>query len=462
MNEPSLPTVKRLFTISRNKCAFPECINKIVDLDTGTILGQICHIKARNAKGPRYDPNQSDTERHAFDNLILMCSMRNKFIDDNYDTYTVEVLQKIKANHEIKSDTSIEIDDNLVQQLLSKSKIEINSIQKMEVQQINIGVSFAEARQIAQDVFAANFYHLSKDAENLVKQRANELLESYLREIASRNPESITNSKDPDMQYALYAAQRAYARSGNKDLADILVDILADRAKHVGGSLTQIVLNESIEIAPKLTPSHYDTLSVIFLHRYVHQRSVNSLNTFLECLRENTLPFLINVRKEVSHYQHLEYAGCGSIQLTAISLPEIWRRLYPGLFLKGVTIEAIQELFNTDVDYHQYIIQCLHENTLYQINAISESVIATKLRENNHNQEMVDKVAGFMKANLMDDKEIQDYVVKNFEESKLLFDVWENSSIKSFNLTSVGIAVAHANVRRKTNQVIDLSHWIKD
>jgi hypothetical protein len=42
-----------------------------------------------------------------------------------------------------------------------------------------------------------------------------------------------------------------------------------------------------------------------------------------------------------------------------------------------------------------------------------------------------------------------------------LFQAWDNSPLGSFTLTTVGIAIAHANVRRKINDKSDLSVWIK-
>lgn len=97
--EPSLTTIKRLFAASCNKCAYPNCSLPIVE-ESGTVTGIICHIKARSRGGPRYDRNQSDAERHSFDNLILMCSRHSKLIDSEPNRFTVELLKDIKELHE--------------------------------------------------------------------------------------------------------------------------------------------------------------------------------------------------------------------------------------------------------------------------------------------------------------------------------------------------------------------------
>jgi hypothetical protein len=59
MNSPSNKTIKRLFALSGNACAFPKCPVFLVDEDNGSVVGEICHIKARNPHGARYDSTQT-------------------------------------------------------------------------------------------------------------------------------------------------------------------------------------------------------------------------------------------------------------------------------------------------------------------------------------------------------------------------------------------------------------------
>lgn len=98
-SEPTPATVKRLFALSKNQCAFPDCGVPIVE-PSGVVTGIICHIKARNRGGPRYDAKQSDLQRHAFENLILLCSRHSKIIDSQPATYPVDRLVEMKARHE--------------------------------------------------------------------------------------------------------------------------------------------------------------------------------------------------------------------------------------------------------------------------------------------------------------------------------------------------------------------------
>jgi hypothetical protein len=98
MTGPSQQTTKRLFALSGNRCAFPGCPLELVRDDV--VIAEICHIKARKPGEARYDPQQTDEERHSFENLILMCNPHHKDIDSDEVTYTVERLTEMKAKHE--------------------------------------------------------------------------------------------------------------------------------------------------------------------------------------------------------------------------------------------------------------------------------------------------------------------------------------------------------------------------
>ena len=95
---PTLPTVKRLFAVSGNRCAFPGC--PTFAHDGNSVLVQICHIEGDRPDSARYRREQPDAERHGFSNLVLLCGTHHKIVDDDDETYSVERLQKIKANAE--------------------------------------------------------------------------------------------------------------------------------------------------------------------------------------------------------------------------------------------------------------------------------------------------------------------------------------------------------------------------
>jgi tetratricopeptide (TPR) repeat protein len=91
-------TLKRLFSLSGNKCAFPGCQTRLVDRDKN-FLAQICHIEAAEPGGQRYNPNQTDDERRSYRNLIILCANHHKVTDDVVK-YPTSRLAEMKLNHE--------------------------------------------------------------------------------------------------------------------------------------------------------------------------------------------------------------------------------------------------------------------------------------------------------------------------------------------------------------------------
>ncbi len=102
MGKPSVPTQKRLFAVSGNRCAFRQCRQPLVDESSGKVTARLCHIKGNKPTSKRYDPSQPEEERQGFDNLILMCPIHHDVIDADDVTFSVEVLRTLKSEHEAK------------------------------------------------------------------------------------------------------------------------------------------------------------------------------------------------------------------------------------------------------------------------------------------------------------------------------------------------------------------------
>jgi tetratricopeptide (TPR) repeat protein len=96
---PKLSVVKILLALSGNRCAFPDCNHSLVT-DKGNFIGELCHIEAANKKGPRFNPNQTEEQRRAAANLLFLCPIHHKQVDDYPNEYTVTWLKSIKQRHE--------------------------------------------------------------------------------------------------------------------------------------------------------------------------------------------------------------------------------------------------------------------------------------------------------------------------------------------------------------------------
>jgi hypothetical protein len=117
-------TIKQLFALSGNRCAFPKCTTPLIEGET--TLGEICHICAASPQGPRYDPNQTPEDRDAVGNLILFCPTHHKVVDDDVESYTVVRLRKMKADHEAAPTTISDIEAVGGATLLIDKSVEIS------------------------------------------------------------------------------------------------------------------------------------------------------------------------------------------------------------------------------------------------------------------------------------------------------------------------------------------------
>lgn len=99
----TLKTHKMLWGRSGNKCAFPDCNKELVldetETDDSSIVGDEAHIVAKEPNGPRGDSILSSNDRDKYDNLILLCKVHHKLVDDQPNTYTVEKLSEMKRKH---------------------------------------------------------------------------------------------------------------------------------------------------------------------------------------------------------------------------------------------------------------------------------------------------------------------------------------------------------------------------
>jgi hypothetical protein len=98
----SLTTRKRLWQRCGNRCAKCRCElhEDAAGYDAPSILGEECHILGDKPNSARYNDPLPHEERDLYQNLIILCSKCHKIIDDQENTYSVEDLRKLKADHE--------------------------------------------------------------------------------------------------------------------------------------------------------------------------------------------------------------------------------------------------------------------------------------------------------------------------------------------------------------------------
>jgi hypothetical protein len=101
----SWPTVKALFATSRNTCALDGCEQQLTDPTWHQVQADIAHIRGEHPMAARYDASMSQSERSAFNNVMLLCPNCHRTVDRLMpDDFPVGRLVEMKQRHEEQCD----------------------------------------------------------------------------------------------------------------------------------------------------------------------------------------------------------------------------------------------------------------------------------------------------------------------------------------------------------------------
>ena len=261
----------------------------------------------------------------------------------------------------------------------------------------NQGVSVADVEEICLLVYQKNFPALLEKAGEAAKNNAQEFAKSLKAEIDEKSKEiDLAQFADPDVQAAIYDAVQATARRGEKANPSMLVDLIAERVSFSTNDFKNIVISEAIKVVPKLTKSHIAYLS--FIH-YMTSTTVEKCShvSGIEPYSREVLS-LVSAGFSLSRSQkkHIQYAGACSV-------------------LHMMSVDIYGGWMNTLYKYLKY----------------------TDL------EKFKSDLASFSPS------------------SKILLDTFDQDSKDGqVTLTSVGEAIAIANLSRKLGQ-LDYSIWLK-
>jgi hypothetical protein len=95
-------TRKILWARSGNRCAVcrRELVINATAADDESVVGDECHIASGRPQGPRFDDQYPSDRIDDADNLILLCRVHHKMVDDQCVTYTMEALRALRSRHE--------------------------------------------------------------------------------------------------------------------------------------------------------------------------------------------------------------------------------------------------------------------------------------------------------------------------------------------------------------------------
>ena len=275
---PTIRTLKQLFALSGNCCAFPDCSVVAYDTDADEVLVEICHIAGARLGSPRHSPEQSDADRHGFDNLLLFCGHHHKVVDGDVLRYTIDRLAQMKQSQEATQTfpTEEDIQDRAVTRLLVNYVTVTVNADTVIFSQSQLG------GQIAGTIINERlpFWGLTASAQASLVQR--------LRELPSTTCELKYTQGDPDA--ASLAAQigaslqsaewtvKNYAILGPKQPTGIQIGLAAapnaDVPQEVA-ALVEFLYHASLLSQPLVIPDPDCKILTIVIGHRPHQDSVS-------------------------------------------------------------------------------------------------------------------------------------------------------------------------------------------
>jgi hypothetical protein len=123
-------------------------------------------------------------------------------------------------------------------------------------------------------------------------------------------------------------------------------------------------------------------------------------------------------------------------------------------------MEEIKNILKEENKFPSLIIPCLHDKSLFQVAVMDDEVLVQEMTKLNVPDELKPKYKQVFNKSTMNGNEVKELLVKTNPCMSKIFEIWCSYIFNKFELSSVGIAIAHANYRRRTGITLDLSIWI--
>ncbi|QKE71902.1 hypothetical protein HPK19_03380 [Arthrobacter citreus] len=335
----------------------------------------------------------------------------------------------------------------------------------------NHGLSINQTKEMMLDMFNDNFVKLSNKAGEIALQRAEELTNNFLERIQNENSDLVNSFEDPDMLYILLQSQMQFARSGNPELEELLVNLLIDRTKEKDQSLKQMTLNEAVLTLPKLNDSHIYYLTMCFVLTEVFSSiKLNNLEEIRNLIGKVIPPFIgkgdyfeiVDIDQK-----HLDYIGCIRIKENGEKFP--FQKFYSKFFTfipKSELDDLKPEIKSLLLDF--YLEEVEHKDETYYttkqmnyLDAPREIFLLPNFKIHKH-FELISEIELFIEKFIITEKD-EDYreILTNIHPSlDDYYRYWLQEDIKFIKLTNVGLTIAHSNFNQLFNEYKPLDYYI--
>lgn len=316
---PTKNTVKRLFALSGNRCAYPGCKQRLFD-EKGNYFKNICHIQAESKNGPRYNKKLTVDERRSFQNLIILCTKHHGFVDNN-SSFTAAKLKKMKKAHEAKFEKKpYEISENVLNRLIKSVNNQYELLYddiktiKNGVKKINDILTKANpekksSKNLGEHIFTGEGFTISWPASwttNVPYISHKELSDRYFEkntDLKFSNPEPVIQIRSKKQYFGIYPAALASVTLVPKISLETFVEFVKNRLEKLSYDILEShvdKLNDSATIITSIR--HGKTTSYFSQKLQIHNGRLYGF--IISNLTEQQLrkyPKLVKELKQIAH-----------------------------------------------------------------------------------------------------------------------------------------------------------------
>ena len=288
---------------------------------------------------------------------------------------------------------------------------------------------------------------------------------SYFQALSESLEKIIKHSEDlkkvissPDFQYISKAATISASRSSSEELHKNLSSLIAQRINNDNADLKRIVYDEAISTIGKLTADQLKIITLCYLLKYTSCNGIISWEAYKKYLDLHIKPFLV-FKNTNAEFQHIEYTGCGSMEIVSWDIVDIYKQQYSFLFSNLIEKEQIDNLEVSD-EIKKEIVTLDPKEDKYFIRLKNKTELEKYLKEKKIDEETTKKLVSIYESHIKSNDEIKREIVEKTNTGKELIELWEKSNIKQLSLTSVGIVIGASYFEQIIGEKIDINIWI--
>lgn len=273
-----------------------------------------------------------------------------------------------------------------------------------------------------------------------------ETLNSHL-EASQVSQDELNKFSNANVQAAFQDAIAGASKNSSKDVHEILSQLIADRIQKPKNTITELVINQAIEVTSKLDANLIKILALSFIFTKAKYPTLIEEEILIKKLIDIADMFE-DVQTTESNLEYLESVSCGKeIAFTSKNLIQIITNLYPQLFLKTVKDEQFKMLSIDDITRSSCF---LKTNDGYKITPHLALYLFkdAKIKVGNkpfaiEDQNDKNKIKKFIRQHQMPENDIRKLIISEapaFEKILKLYD----DGFKQFTLTSIGLVIGRA------------------